>query len=204
MTWKHPRQGAAGHVWYEMEGTIYEHHWIVLVQWGQLTCETPCPSMMSNTGRVGGICCRKNSNHCRNRSLLIQPLLLLTKRVCAIAPSRARKLAGGNCFRGKIIIGGNTKPDAEAHDNTVWVFAFSPDVMTYIFLCPSSATTLPGLCTTLTPVSLQLYTYIGFDIRFNLPYIAPSFPKKKNPLWSPCLHSEHENMREVEGYVLLI
>jgi len=99
--------------------------------------------MMSNMGRVGGMFARKNSNHWKKRSLLIQPLTLLAKSVCATAPSRI--LAGGICLRGNTIIGGNMWPDAEAHVNTVCVFPFSADVTAYTLWRPISATTLPGL-----------------------------------------------------------
>ena len=88
--------------------------------------------------------------HCEKRSLLIQLLLLLAKSVCATAPSQ--KLAGGDCLRRYIIISGNT----ETHARMVWVFPFSADVIAYTLRRPSSATTLPGLWTTLTPVSSQL------------------------------------------------
>jgi len=119
---------------------------------------------MSNMGRVGGMFARKNSNHWRKRSLLIQPLALLVKSVYATAPSR--NLAGGVCLRGITIIGGKTWPDAEAHVNAVCVFPFSADVTAYTLWRPISATTIPGLWTTLTPVSSQLYICISLDIRF--------------------------------------
>ena len=57
---------------------------------------------MSNTGQVGGMFARKNSNHFIKRSLLIQSLVLLAKSVCATAP--LQKLAGGVCLQGYITV----------------------------------------------------------------------------------------------------
>ena len=54
--------------------------------------------------------------------------------------------------------GGKTKPDAGMQDRTVWVRPFSAEVTLYTWRRPNSVITLPGLCTTVTPVSLELNT----------------------------------------------
>ena len=65
--------------------------------------------------------------------------------------------------------GDNARADAETHDRTVWVFPRSAEVMVYTLWQPNSAITLPGLWTTVTPVSSALNICIGLDITFNLP-----------------------------------
>ena len=119
---------------------------------------------------------RKNSNHLTNSSALTQPLSLFTNKVLGYAPSFS--LSGTHVFLGYIIIGGSVKPVAETHDKTVWVFPFSEADRAYTCLFPSSATTLFGLNTIVTPVSSQLKICIGLNTKFSFPYKAPSLPKK--------------------------
>ena len=69
------------------------------------------------------------------KSSFIQPLGLLLKSVCATAPSR--KLSGGICLQGYIIIGGNTWSDAETHIKIVCIFPFSADVTNKLCGVPS-------------------------------------------------------------------
>ena len=200
MTWKHPRQGAAGHAWYEMEGTIYEHHWIVLVQWGQLTCETHAHPWWATLAELVGYATGRTQTIAGIDHLLIQPLLLITKRVCAVVPSQ--RLAYGNCFRGYIIIGGNTKPDAEAHDNTSMSFPLLTRC-NGIYIPASQLSHYFTRFIYHTPQSHHSYIpalALISDLIFHISHQG----FRKNPLWSPCVHSEHENMREVEGHVLLI
>ena len=71
-------------------------------------------------------------------------------------------------------------PEAETQESTVCVFPLSADVMAYTLRHPSFATTFPGLCTTLMPVSSALKMSIGFEMRLRRPYNAPSFPKSSS------------------------
>ena len=60
-------------------------------------------------------------------------------------------------------------PDADTHDSNMWVFPLSAAEIEYTFLLPNCATTLFGLNTIVTPVSSQLYIYMGLEIKFSLP-----------------------------------
>ena len=122
--------------------------------------------------------------------ITVDPTISIISEKC-LCNSTSRNLAGGVCLRGNTIIGGNTWPDAEAHVNMVCVFPFSADVTAYTLWRPISATTLPGLWTTLTPVSSQLYNLhrFGYQVQSSV---------NSTKLSEPCLHTVHDHMIEAE------
>ena len=85
----------------------------------------------------------------------VDPPIYTVSKQC-VWYSSLLKFPGGNFLREYTIIEGKMLPEAETHERTLWVFPFSADVTAYTLQQPSSATTLPGLWTMLTPVTSML------------------------------------------------